>query len=104
MSMEEMLHEIDNTNSRQDMISNIFVISTDVVNMFLLLPIGKFFEIAAPKFLNSDLNIEVDNEEPGLYLATLIEANELERLNLSEVVHRKISTCRRRVRTATDEV
>ena len=99
-----MLHEIDNTKSRQDIMSNIFVISTDVVNMFPLLPIEEIFEIVAPEFLNSDLNIEVGNEEPGLYLATLIEANELERLNLSEVVHRKISTCRRRIRTATDEV
>lgn len=56
------------------------------------------------EFLKSDLNIEVDTTELALYLAIMIDKDELQKLGLSDVVHKRISTGGRKTGITTEEI
>ena len=103
MSTEEMLHDIDALNKRTD-IKHLVIYSTDVENMYPRLDVTKVAEVVAEEYLKSDLNIEVDPTELSLYLAIMVEKDELHKVGLSDVVHTRISIGGRKIGITTEEI
>ena len=68
------------------------ILSMDVVSMFPNLNVDRVAEVAATEFLESDLKVEVDRKELGLYLAILFQGRreELETLGLDSVVPKSL--------------
>ena len=98
-----MLCEMDALNSRTD-VKNLVLLSTDVEQMFPRLDIDDCAEIIANEYLQSDLEIEVDDEELGLYLAITKDEKTLEELGLSDVTHKRIKTGERNIGITTKQV
>ena len=86
-----MLAEIEKKNARSDL-KNPVIRSTDVVNMYPSLPIDEIAIIVTNEFLRSDLTIETDRDELGLYLAIQLSPKKIKGHGLSDVVH-QVSPC-----------
>ena len=102
-STEEMLHAIDEVNKRDD-IKELTVFSTDVSNMFPSLDIEECAKITAKEFLDSELDINYDEEELALYLAITIDRDKLADLGLTEVVHTRIKSGGSNIGITTKEI
>ena len=103
LSTEEMLCEMDAVNSRSD-IQDLVLCSTDVEQMYPRLDIDDCAEIIANEFLQSELEVETDSEELGLYLAIIKDKKTLEELGLSDVTHKRIKSGGRNIGITTKEV
>ena len=84
-----MIHSVEEVNKRTD-IKSLVVLSTDVSAMFPSLDIPECARVAGEELYNSDIDINVDDEELALYLAVTVDRERLEDLGLGEVVHTRI--------------
>ena len=66
LSNEELMAALTEVNQK-NMLEPV-ILSMDVVSMFPNLNVDRVAEVAATEFLESDLKVEVDRKELGLYL------------------------------------
>ena len=106
LSTEEMMAAYTSLNNSGEDLSNTVILSMDVVSMFPELDMEEVASVAAQEFLRSDLQVEVDSKELGLYLAILFQERreELEQRGLGEVVQRRRHPRARRIEITTSEV
>ena len=89
-STEEMIADLEAVNARED-IKDLVFLSTDVTAMYPSLDIPQVAKVAAQEFLNSKLEVELDPEELGLYLAIMVDREELINLGLGDVCHTRLA-------------
>ena len=112
LSTEEMYHALEAFNQKvsEDHQSNIeepVIFSMDVVAMFPSLDIAEVARAVNEEFVNSDLEIEFDERELGLYLAIIFQKErrkELELKHLDEVVPRRKHEAAKSVLMSTEEI
>ena len=104
LSNEELMAALTEVNQK-NMLEPV-ILSMDVVSMFPNLNVDRVAEVAATEFLESDLKVEVDRKELGLYLAILFQGRreELETLGLDSVVPKRRHPRARAVLISTEEV
>ena len=72
--------------------------------MFPSLDIEECAKIAAKEFLDSELDVNYDEEELALYLAVTIDRDKLAELGLADVVHTRIKSGGRTIGITTKEI
>ena len=91
-STEEMMHGLTEVNKKKDEITNLVLFSMDISGMFPALDIPECARIAAEMWFESGMEINLDTEELGLYLAVTVDRARLEELGLAEFCHARIKT------------
>ena len=91
-STEEMAHGLTEVNKKKDVIKNLVLFSMDVSGMFPALNIEECARIAAEMWYKSEMELNLDTEELGLYLAITVDRAKLEELNLADFCHVRIKT------------
>ena len=107
VSTEEMMEAMTQLNTRTGELRQPVVFSMDVQAMYPNLHRKTVAKVVASEFLRSDLEVEVDSKELGLYLAILFQGRrrqELEDLGLGEVVQRRRHPRAKPILMTTDEV
>jgi len=67
--MEEMMHGLSEVNKKKDEINNLVLFIMDISGMFPALDIPECAKIAADMWYKSGMELNLDTEELGLYLA-----------------------------------
>ena len=106
LSTEEMMAGLTDLNTRTNLMEKPVALSMDVKAMFPNLKREEVARVAAEEFLRSDIEVEVDVVELGLYLAIIYQGRreELEALGLGEVVQKRRHARARTILITTDEV
>ena len=112
LSIEEMCHALEAFNQKvsedhQNNIKEPVIFSMDVAAMFSSLDITEVTRAVNEEFVNSDLEIEVDERDLGLYLAIIFQKErrkELELKHLDEVVPRREHEAAKNVLMSTEEI
>ena len=112
LSTEEMYHALEAFSQKvsedhQNNIKEPVIFSMDVAAMFPSLDIVEVARAVSEDFVNSDLEIEVDERELGLYLAIIFQKErrkELELKHLDEVVPRRKHEAAKNILMSTEEI
>ena len=83
-STEEMVAAIENANSKNRLETVVW--SSDVKALYPSLKIKEVTEVVYSEFLTSDMNIEVDLNELGLYLALILNKEEIQAYGIETFV------------------
>ena len=100
-STEELLHEMDKVNEMQDKRDKV-IMSSDIESMYPRLQIDEVAAIVAQEYQQTNLEVDVDNDELSLYLAVVLKDEEINDLGLSEVI--KTSKSGRKIGVTTREI
>ena len=89
-----MMHGLTETevNKKKDEINNLVLFSMDISGMFPALDIPECAKIAADMWYKSGMELNLDTEELGLYLALTVDRARLEELGLADFCHARIKT------------
>ena len=87
LSTEEMIVGMEKVNLRKEEINKLVIMSMDVEKMFPRMEAGEVARVVGEEYRRSSLRVEVDAEALGLYLAIMVEREELVARGLGEVVH-----------------
>ena len=83
---EEMLAALEKTNENENIVKMV-VWSMDVIKLYPSLKSEEVSKLAAKAFMESSLEVEVDDIDLALYLALTVERKELVKLGLGRVTH-----------------
>ena len=86
LSTEEMLVGIEMVNAKKEEIRKLVVLSMDVEKMYPRMKAERVAAVVADEYRASTLKVEVDPVALGLYLAIMVEREELVAKGLGEVV------------------
>ena len=87
LSTEEMLYAINTVNTMDETDEEHVIFSQDFKEMYTRLHIPTVCQVAAEEFYNSNLQLEVDAVELGLYLAIVYDRDYLVDMGLGDVTH-----------------
>ena len=106
LSTEEAMEALTTLNTRVGDMSKPVLVSMDVVGMYPNFHREEVARVAAEEFMRSDLVIEVDGKELGLYLAIVYQSRrqELVALGLDQVVQKRKHPRAKTIQITTDEV
>ena len=107
LSTEEMKNKIDEFNASviaSDEDQDTVIFSTDFENFYPSFDVPVVSELAAQEFMRSDLSLEVDDIELGLYVAICYGRDDLVALGLGDVTHTRVSQRGRKPGITTPEV
>ena len=85
-STEEMCHAIEEVNKRND-IKDLTVFSMDISGFYPALDINECAKMAAEMWLESDMKLNINKKELGLYLAVTCSRDRLAELGIADVCH-----------------
>ena len=90
-SSEEMMAAMTEVNELQDT-KNLVILSTDISAMFTSMDIAECAKIAADMFFESGMELNIDTEELGLYLAVTVNRARLTELGVGDFCHVRIKS------------
>ena len=79
-----MMHGLTEVNKKKDEISNLVLLSMDISGMYPALDIPECAKIAAEMWDRSGMELNLNTEELGLYLALTVDRARLEDLGLAD--------------------
>ena len=106
LSTEEAMEALTTLNTTVANMDRPVILSMDVVAMYPSFDRDEVAWVVASEFLMSDLEVEVDSEELGLYLAIIYQQRrqELEDRGLDDVVQKRRHPRAKRILMTTDEI
>ena len=90
-SSEEMMAAMTEVNELQHT-KNLVILSTDISAMFPSMDIAECAKIAADMFFESGMELNIDTEELGLYLAVTVDRARLTELGVGDFCHVRIKS------------
>ena len=85
-STEEMCHAIEEVNQR-DNIKDLTIFSMDISGFYPALDINECAKMAADMWHDSDMELNLNKEELGLYLAVTVSRDKLVELGIADFCH-----------------